>query len=185
MEPRLVVADREQGPIDHLAEHRALDGGVRRFAVVGDAWEVAVGHADDPIRDLARANLGPVVVRFLERDFLARSVRDELVKILGAERDPAFVRVRALELGCQRDVEIGRCDEKLVLALRPQQHVRQHRHRALAVSNALSEPQSAQEFVLCDFKFHRPFPRSALLFLYSDLRSDLVVGSRRCCEQCG
>ena len=76
---------------------------------------------------------------------------------------PPSLRVRALELGGQRDVEVGRCDEELVLALRAQQDVREHRHRALAVSDALREAQAAKELVLCDSKLHG-HPRSLSSF---------------------
>ena len=146
------------------AQHRALDRRVLRLAMVGNLREVAVGHADDAIGDLPRANLRPVVVRLLERDVVAWSVRDELVEVLGAERDAAFLRVLALELRGQRDVEVGRCDEDLVLALRAKQDVGEHRHRALAVGDALREPQAAKKLVLCDSKLHGH--RLALLSLF-------------------
>jgi len=53
-----------------------------------------------------------------------------------------------------RDVEVGRSDEQLVLALGAQQDVGEHRHRALAIGDALREAQSAQEFGLRDSKLH-------------------------------
>ena len=155
--------------------------------MVGDLREVAVGHADDAIRDLARADLGPVVVRLLERDVVAGSVRDELVEVLGAERDAAFARVLALELGGQRDVEVGRCDEELVLALRAQQDVREHRHRALAVGDALREPQAAKELVLCDAKLHGHPRLLRLAFFFDLIQIKDLCSSRisRCCGRCG
>jgi hypothetical protein len=116
-----------------------------RLAMVGDLREVTVGHADDAIRDLAALDLGPVVVRFLEDDVVTRGVRDQLEQILGTEGDAAFRGVRALELGCERNVEVGRCDEELVLALRAKQDVREHRHRALAVCDSLRETEASQE----------------------------------------
>ena len=73
---------------------------------------------------------------------------------------PPSLRVLALELGGQRDVEVGRCDEELVLALRAQQDVGEHRHRALAVGDALREAQAAKELVL--LRFETPWSPVAL-----------------------
>jgi len=154
MKPCLVVADREQRAFDHLAQHRALDGGIRRLAVIRHLGKIAVRHADDAIGDLAALDLRPVVIGALERDLVAGRVGDQLVEILGAERDAAVARVVALELRGQRDVEIGRCDEQLVLALGAEQDIGEHRHRALAICDALRKAQPAKELGLCDAKLH-------------------------------
>jgi hypothetical protein len=45
------VWNREQGSLDHLAQHRALDRRVARLSVVGHLREVTVGHPDDAVRD--------------------------------------------------------------------------------------------------------------------------------------
>ena len=181
VEPGLVVADREQRALDHLAQHRGLERGVRRLAMIGHLGEVAVGHPDDAVGHLAALDLGPVVIRLLERDLVAGRVRDQLVEVLGAERDAAFARVGALELRGQRDVEIGGGDQQLVLALGAQQDVREHRHRALAIGDALSQAQPAKELGLCDAKLHgsSTFVRLFDLISKRKILLELVV-SRRC-----
>jgi hypothetical protein len=67
--------------------------------VVGHLGEVAVRHADDAVRDLAALDLGPVVIGLLERDLVAGRVGDQLVEVLGPEREPAVRRVVAEILG--------------------------------------------------------------------------------------
>jgi hypothetical protein len=57
--------------------------------------------------------------------------------------NPAVARVAAPELGGQRDFEAGCGDRQLVLALSAQQDAGMHRHRALAVGDALREAQPA------------------------------------------
>src|SRR5882672_3804626 len=87
----------ERSPIDACCTVSATDARRRRRL-----RSAAVGHADDAIRDLAALDLGPVVIGALERDLVAGRVRDQLVEILGAERDAAVAGVVALELGGQR-----------------------------------------------------------------------------------
>ena len=124
-------------------------------------------------------DLRPVVVGFLERHVVARRVGDQVEQALRDDGDAAVARVVALELRGERHVEIGRRDQQLVLALGAQQDVGEHRHRALAVGDALREAQPAKELVFaCGSWLPRP---SWSLYLISKRKILLeVVVSRRC-----
>ena len=68
-----------------------------------------------------------------------------------------------LDLRDHSDAQIGCRTKDGVLAFAADQYIGQHRHRALAVGNALGQVQSLEERILADCHLHRLFSTQVLL----------------------
>ena len=157
MRARLVGRDREVRLLDQLGQHVDVERQRRRaFGRLRERREVIARHAAERVPARATGGLERRRRVVLRRDD-DRTVRHHfhaLEQVLRRHGDAARLAHFGRNATEQRQVQVRGREPHGVRAVDREQHVREHRHRALALRHALHARDDLQQILLRDRELH-------------------------------